>query len=84
MAEPWKVSVPDQHHDTEVYRRYQRSLRLSQFARDLAAWERVGMLDHPRYRERAAYRRTCIERWQDYLDGLIDPPPGQGRRTKRG
>jgi len=77
MTEPWRIKPPDQHHDTPDYRRYQRSLRLAQFQRELEVWQRGGQINHPRYAQKVAYRRLCLERWSEYLDGLIEPPEGR-------
>jgi hypothetical protein len=79
---PWHTDPPEIQRDEEAQRRYQRSLRLSQFQRELAAWERHGLIDNPRYTKRVAYRQMCLDNWSAYLDGAIDPP--EGRKTKRG
>lgn len=78
---PWYLPTPLESRATEAYRRYLRSLRLDQFARELAAWKLAGLLGDPALSERVAYRRLCLERWQEYLDGRIDPP--EGRKPKR-
>lgn len=44
--------------------RYDRALRLSQFARDLARGPTTMMRPL-----RLVYRQQCIERWRDYLEG---------------
>ncbi len=80
MTNPWHITPPA-ITQTEENRRYQRSLRLTQFQRDLDTWKRIGAIDNPRYAERVAYRRMCIERWQEYLDGKIEPP--EGRKPKQ-
>ena len=78
MKPPWHTEPPAS--DVLTTRRYQRSLRLSQFQRELESWARRGLLDHPRYTERVAYRRACLADWQAYLDGAIAPP--EGRKPK--
>ena len=75
--EPYDLDPPAQGRGTEVWRRYQRSLRLKQFARDLASWERQGWLDHPHFVEKIAYRRDCLARWEEYLNGAIAPFTGR-------
>jgi hypothetical protein len=81
MDEPWKTPppVPAQPED---HRRYQRSLRLTQFQRDIDRWRRAGLMEHPRYVERVAYRQHCLTHWREYLDGEIAPP--EGRKPTRG
>lgn len=81
--EPWHTDPPPSGRDTEEYRRYQRALRLSLFARELAAWAERGLLDSPHYAKRAGYRQMCLTRWQDYLDGRIAPPEGRKPKEDR-
>ena len=68
-TDPWYTPSPPQP-EAEARRRYQRALRLSQFARDIERGARLmmtpAMLD---------YRRQCLDRWQDYLDGWTPPLP---------
>lgn len=44
--------------------RYERARRLSQFAREVGRGETTMMR-----KGRLEYRRQCIERWRDYLEG---------------
>jgi hypothetical protein len=58
--------------------RYQRSLRLRGFERDLEFWAR-----HPDYfdPQGAEYRHHCLANWHTYLEGLI--PPQRGRKGRK-
>lgn len=80
MTAPWHTPAPDQAHDTPEFRRYRRALALTQFQRELDVWQRGGQIDHPRYAEKVAYRRMCIENWQSYLNGDITPHTGRKPR----
>lgn len=71
MSEPWRTPAPDQAHDTPEFRRYRRSLALTQFQRELDIWQRGGQIDHPRYADKVAYRRMCIENW-GYSDLVVE------------
>lgn len=48
MPEPYEILPPPSDRDTAAWRRYQRSLRLAQFARALATWEAHGRINDPR------------------------------------
>lgn len=77
INEPWKAAapLPDSRSDQPGNRRYQRGVRLSQMIRDITRF-----VDVPYFAPRIAYWRECVERWEDYLDGKIAPPPGKGRK----
>ncbi len=71
-AEPWWAEATPADKP-----RYARALRLSQFARDIARGPTTLMRNG-----RLAYRRQCLDRWRDYLDGWTPPRPRQ--RSGRG
>lgn len=50
--------------------RYERARRLTQFARDLERGETTMMRA-----VRLAYRRRCIERWREYMEGWTPRDP---------
>lgn len=64
--DPWHVPIPDSRSDP-ANKRYVRSLRLSDFKRQVAMFA-----TKKHWQSRLAYRRYCLEHWQDYLDGAID------------
>lgn len=70
-TDPWYVPLPDSRSDPEN-RRYRRALALSEMRRFVET-----MRDRPRYADAVAYRQHCLDNWQDYLDGKIDPPTGR-------
>ena len=63
------VPPPPLGRDPEQWRRYSPSRRLAQFAHELEVWERAGLIAHPRYVDKARYRREALERWEEFLDG---------------
>lgn len=78
---PYELDPPQVERNTEAWRRYRRSRDLVRFQRDLDIWKRAGTLDHPRNAAKVAYRRECLQRWEDYLEGRITPHTGA--RPKR-
>ena len=77
-TEPWKAAapLPDSRSDQPGNRRYKRAVALSDMARKLAG--RLATV--PRYAASVQHWRFCIEHWEDYLDGKIDPPTGRKMR----
>jgi len=76
--EPWLATPPPHRESTEAELRYERAQRLSQFKQDVERGISVMMSE-----ERLAYRRACLDRWQDYLDGWTPGAPRAGGRPKR-
>jgi len=79
-TDPWYVPLPDSRSDLEANRRYARAVRLSEMREYIARVERMDGRTQAHYADGVAYRRGCLERWQDYLDGKIESPTG--RRMK--
>lgn len=83
--QPWRDAAPAPPRPSDAAsRRYARAARLTQFAGELRRWERLGTTPTPRMRAKVAYRRACLARWQDYLDGWTPPSPQGGRRPRGG
>lgn len=74
---PFEIAPPRAERDGEAWRRYQRSRRLVEFQRDLAMWERAGLLESPRHAERVRYRREALEHWEAFLGGWTPAKPKQ-------
>lgn len=86
---PWQAAAPLPPLAADpgaraALRRYARAQRLTQFARELATWQRLGTLDHPRNAARVAYRRACLDNWATYLDGWQPEARPQGGRRAQG
>lgn len=79
----YEIAPPAVDRGGEAWRRYQRSRRLVEFQRDLATWERAGLLDHPRYVDKARYRREALVHWEAFLGGWTPPKTRQSSEKKR-
>jgi hypothetical protein len=74
---PWHQTPPAPGSDDGAMLRYKRSLTLTRMAREVEA-----LKNRPHYAKKVEYNRYCIEHWQEYLSGTIDPPTG--RKMRRG
>jgi len=81
--DPWYTLPPDSRSDLEANRRYNRAVRLSEMREYIARVEQMDSKMQARYADGVAYRRTCLEYWQDYLDGKIEAPTGRKMRPDR-
>ncbi len=68
---PWHIAGYNKN-DIASVRRYKRALCLSKMQADLILWEQNGVIDLPHFAARVAYRRFCVEHWQDYLEETVD------------
>jgi hypothetical protein len=74
---PWHHTPPAPGSDDGAMLRYKRSLTLTRMAREVET-----LKDRKPYAKKVAYNRHCIENWQAYLDGTIEPHTG--RKMRRG
>lgn len=74
---PWHQTPPPPGSDDSAELRYKRSLTLTRMAREV---ERLS--GRPNYAKKVAYNRHCIENWEAYLRGDIEPHTG--RKMRRG
>lgn len=75
--DPWYVPLPDSRSDQEANRRYNRALRLSEMKRFMDGVPQMTANMQQHYADAITYRRECLERWQDYLNGKIEAPTGR-------
>lgn len=74
---PWHQRPPASGSDDGAQLRYKRSLALTRMAHEVEK-----LSSRPNYAKKVAYNRHCIEHWEAYLAGTIEPYTG--RKMRRG